>query len=52
MRISFRHSGLPLISGLPEISNRKTKSATADLVGGKSGIHIHNRLRLAPLRKI
>ena len=34
------HSGSPSISGVPEIDTFKSKSATANLVGGKSGIHI------------
>jgi hypothetical protein len=38
-----RHSGLPSISGVPEIGIMKSKSATADLAGGKSGIHIRWR---------
>jgi hypothetical protein len=29
------------MSGLPDIGNSMAKSATADLDGGKSGIHIH-----------
>jgi hypothetical protein len=38
-----RHSGSPPISGLPEIGTSRSKSATAALDGGKSGIHIHGR---------
>jgi len=29
------------MSGLPDIGNSMSKSATADLDGGKSGIHNH-----------
>jgi len=37
----IRHSGLPPISGLPEIGKLFSKPAIADLDGGKSGIHNH-----------